>query len=506
MSGPGSDSLCGIVLAAGYSSRMRGKLKPLLPFGKSSMLGTAVGVLHAGGVERVCVVTGNECEAVAEEALRHGAVPVHNPAFAEGMFSSIRAGLAYWAETSRQLLGAVFLLPVDAALVRSHSIAAIRRTWKDIEPEQRPGAVIIPAFSGKTGHPPLLGAAHILPVLQGALPGGLRDYLAGLLTPRDAEAFLAKAPVTVCSLEEEPEFDPLADQGKGRKGKAPTEAATPFTLVAAGAKNLLKPVYYLPLPDAGIISDLDTPGDYDRAGAFLDFTRDRRSPAPVEAWEWLRNAGLGKRKMRHCLKVSLGALRLGLALQRAGRQTDLFLHVCGGMLHDIARTRRNHTSAGQAMVCAQGWPDCALVVGAHTVLPDACLEALGLPLRDVPQESKAERLRLLGRRSLTGAAVSAHYAEAGPKLLHACACVYMADKYFYGDEQVGIADRFTVVKDHFRHDAEALEAISHREHIALALRGWFTEILGETPEAVIAVEGAHPLENFLYRLLAETGE
>jgi len=82
-----------IVLAAGFSSRM-GAFKPLLPFGERTVVAHVVANLRAAGLQRIHVVTGFEAENLAPELNRLGVTRAHNPDFAKGMFSSVRAGVA----------------------------------------------------------------------------------------------------------------------------------------------------------------------------------------------------------------------------------------------------------------------------------------------------------------------------------------------------------------------------------------------------------------------------
>lgn len=503
------NAVCAVILAAGYSSRMGGSPKALLPLGGSTMLGLAVRSLRAAGVRRIRVVTGHEPVAVGAEALAHGAKPVYNPDFAQGMFSSLCTGLldlTLEEEAGGDAVGAVFLLPVDAALVRPQSVAGIIRAWLSLPPEARDQAVLLPSFAGRSGHPPLIGAAHISPILlwqgdgqwqnQWQWRGGLRDYLGSLLRTEAAAAFsLGRVHGTcLCAPAEVP-----------GPGAAPLSSPTPAKTGAV--------VCFLSLPDAGVLADIDTPHEYEQARSFLEQSRDRSRPLPEEAWEWLRHAGLGSEKIRHSLKVAQGALRLSMALQDAGHTADPVLAVCGGLLHDIARNQKNHAREAQRLLQDQGWFECALVVGAHTVLPDPLLAALGLPLRDLPVgegDSAAFSRDWEALCATAGANPEAAHGGASRSrtplcraLLHACAAVYMADKYYYGDRQVSLAERFSLVRGRFSENAGAVASVDHRERIAGAVRDWFHTACGSHPETVIAAPCAHSLEEFLAPRLEE---
>ena len=163
--------VAGLVVAAGYSSRM-GTSKPLLPLGDTTVLGQVLRRLRGGGASPLLVVTGHRGEEVAEEARRHGAVPVPNPDYPEGMFSSIRTGVLALEELD--LRGAV-LLPVDVPLVKPRTVAALLDRFRE-EGEVSLDAWI-PTFQGLRGHPPLLSRRLFGPLVGYRGEGGLRALM-----------------------------------------------------------------------------------------------------------------------------------------------------------------------------------------------------------------------------------------------------------------------------------------------------------------------------------------
>ena len=161
-----ASGLAGVVLAAGLSSRM-GQFKPLLPLGGQSVLARVVGLLQGVGADPVLVVVGHRAAELEPLVRGLGAMPVRNPAYEQGMYSSLRAGLAALPATCQ----AFFLLPVDIPLVRPATLARLRAAW-----EQGQGPVLHPTFQGEWGHPPLV-AAELAPAIM-AYPGegGLRGF------------------------------------------------------------------------------------------------------------------------------------------------------------------------------------------------------------------------------------------------------------------------------------------------------------------------------------------
>jgi putative nucleotidyltransferase with HDIG domain len=161
-------TIAAIVLAAGFSSRM-GAFKPLLPFGERTVIDHVVTNLRAAGVERIHVVTGFEADALAPELTRLGVMRAHNPDFAAGMFSSVRAGVASLPPD----VDAFLLAPVDVPLLRPSTIARVLRAAAT-----RDSTVVYPTFRGKRGHPPLVRRTLFAEILSSYDGGGLRALLA----------------------------------------------------------------------------------------------------------------------------------------------------------------------------------------------------------------------------------------------------------------------------------------------------------------------------------------
>lgn len=159
--------LAGLVLAGGTSSRM-GELKPLLPFGGSTVLERAIGTLTGAGVEEVVVVVGHRAAELAPVVERSGARCVPNPDYEQGMYTSVLAGVrALGPETTGCLV-----LPADMPAVRSRTVALLARIHRETG-----AAVVYPAFEGRRGHPPLISARVFPEILGGSGDGGLRRVL-----------------------------------------------------------------------------------------------------------------------------------------------------------------------------------------------------------------------------------------------------------------------------------------------------------------------------------------
>jgi molybdenum cofactor cytidylyltransferase len=180
-------SVAGIVLAAGAGTRFGGAKALARDTDGTAWLPRAVRALLAGGCSPVLVVLGSEGSA-AEQLLSSTSLladdspvrVVHVENWSDGISASIRAGLAE-AERLDPLPDAVAIVTVD---VPSLSAAMVRRLLSDAgeagearaaEPSH---ALRQASFSGRPGHPVVVGRAHWSP-LADALHGdvGARPYL-----------------------------------------------------------------------------------------------------------------------------------------------------------------------------------------------------------------------------------------------------------------------------------------------------------------------------------------
>ena len=161
-----------IILAAGASTRM-GAPKQLLEIdGKPLVVRAAEAALESAGWP-VAVVLGANAERIRPCLARLPVLIVENPTWAEGMASSIRAGIATLRQFSRALDGAVVAL-CDQAAFGPETIAQL------VEAQRASGRSIVAArYAGKSGAPALFLREHFAAL--GALTGdaGARALLNG---------------------------------------------------------------------------------------------------------------------------------------------------------------------------------------------------------------------------------------------------------------------------------------------------------------------------------------
>ena len=144
---PHPKRIAAVVLAAGRSTRMGGPNKLLAEIARRPLVRIVAEEALASRADPVIIVAGHQ-RAEVEKALAGLRVRiVHNPDFAEGLGTSLRAGIAAVPADSDAAIVCLGDMPrVDAALL-NRLIAAF-------DPD-RGALVVVPTFEGKRGNPVL---------------------------------------------------------------------------------------------------------------------------------------------------------------------------------------------------------------------------------------------------------------------------------------------------------------------------------------------------------------
>lgn len=377
-----------LILAAGQASRM-GRCKALLPLteeaGDHAL--SRLARLWSCADSRL-VVTGFHAEAVEAACAGLGWSCIRNPQPEQGMFSSVRTGLA---EVMRVVAAAgidgVFLQPVDVPLVRPFTVACLREAAAE-----SPDAALIPTFAGTEGHPVFLPVGLLPSILTADGEGGLRAVLSRL------------------------------------------------------------PLRHVPVADALMLRDMDTPEDY---AALRTLAAGTDGLSVAEAEELLRLRGVPERGLRHARAVSrvAGALALGRARRAADAVAAVPDAVCcrvAGLLHDVCKGEAEHEAAGERLLRSYGLERLAVIVGAHR------------DMTPVPPEELTEK-----------------------------ELVFLADKYCRGGDWVSVARRFADKLERYAGDAAACAAIEGRRERALRMEAALAEALRPLADRG---EASHPAD------------
>jgi molybdenum cofactor cytidylyltransferase len=153
-----ASSFAGVILAAGESSRM-GTDKALLPWppqveglfpAKDTFLSAAIRSLLLA-TDFVVIVAGRNDANVAPIAYANGASVVINPEPSRGQFSSLQVGLQEVLNEGRD---AAVITLVDRPPVSAGTVQLLRDAFESAPPGVW---AVVPEFSGKHGHPYVVG-------------------------------------------------------------------------------------------------------------------------------------------------------------------------------------------------------------------------------------------------------------------------------------------------------------------------------------------------------------
>jgi CTP:molybdopterin cytidylyltransferase MocA len=135
-----------ILLAAGQSKRI-GAFKPLLPFGKSTVIESCIDYLQRGGVETIVVVLGHRADIIRDKVKDLSVRFALNPDPEAEMSHSIACGVRELALDCQ----ATFIAPADYPAIPPEVVIAMISSWRT-----RPAKLLAPKYEGRGGHPVLV--------------------------------------------------------------------------------------------------------------------------------------------------------------------------------------------------------------------------------------------------------------------------------------------------------------------------------------------------------------
>ncbi|MBO0860705.1 MAG: nucleotidyltransferase family protein [Chloracidobacterium sp.] len=149
--------ISGILLAAGESSRMQGSFKPLLKWGKRTVIGECVQQMRSSQLAEIFVVLGHREMEIRRTLSGSGVQYTINDDYRRGMLSSVKAGLASLSPNEDAALIAL----VDQPMITKEIIDTLIGAFDEGEK-----GVALPTYQGKRGHPIIIAAKYFEEIMQ----------------------------------------------------------------------------------------------------------------------------------------------------------------------------------------------------------------------------------------------------------------------------------------------------------------------------------------------------
>jgi CTP:molybdopterin cytidylyltransferase MocA len=162
--------ISGILLAAGESTRMQGAFKPLLKWGKRTVIGECVHQMRNSKLADIFVVLGHRESEIRPRLAGTGVQFAINDEYRKGMLTSIKTGLAMLSPNA----DAFMLALVDQPMVKAELIDKLIVAF-----EENDKGIIMPVYQGGHGHPVIITARYVDDImrLDDDAEGGLRKFI-----------------------------------------------------------------------------------------------------------------------------------------------------------------------------------------------------------------------------------------------------------------------------------------------------------------------------------------
>ncbi len=187
--------------------------------------------------------------------------------------------------------------------------------------------------------------------------------------------------------------------------------------------------------DQGILLDIDTMEDYEKLTCFY---ANRNIPTYDECLALLKKYQVNDKVARHGQTVAMVGRHLAEQLNHAGLHLNIELVVAGGMLHDLAKGKPNHSKRGERLIRSKGFSALAGIVASHMDL-------------DLSSE----------------------------QIMNEAAVVFLADKLVRDDKVVSLNERFSFSLKKFAGQPEIQAAVLRRQQTAEIIRNKIIGMVGK---------------------------
>ena len=162
--------ISGILLAAGESKRMQPAFKPLLKWGRRTVIGECVHQMRNTELADIFVVLGHRADEIRPCLAGTAVQFAVNEDYQNGMLGSVKTGLAMLGPNT----DAVMIALVDQPMVKTELMNKLIAAYGDGSK-----GIVIPTYNGKHGHPIIVSINHVDEImkLDETNPEGLRAFI-----------------------------------------------------------------------------------------------------------------------------------------------------------------------------------------------------------------------------------------------------------------------------------------------------------------------------------------
>lgn len=163
--------ISGIILAAGFSSRMEGKNKLTLELEGKKIIEHVITAAQESNLDELVIVYKDD--EIKHIATQYNLRAIYNENSANGMSTSLKIGVNSLSKNSKACL---FLLG-DMPFVRSKTINILLKEASKLTKDYLEESIIVPFYNGERGNPVIFGKRYYEEILQNTGDLGAREIM-----------------------------------------------------------------------------------------------------------------------------------------------------------------------------------------------------------------------------------------------------------------------------------------------------------------------------------------